>query len=60
MAVRGADLSVIASFSFSAYLPSLVLANRIYRDPGREPDLTQQINPIHPAFCPQVFQALAN
>ena len=60
MASRGADLSVIAAFGFSSNMPSLVLANRIYRDPTREPTLTQQINPIHPAFCPQTFQALAN
>lgn len=56
---RGADLAVIATFRFQASLPSLVLANRIYRDPTREPGLVQQINPIHPAFCPTTFQALA-
>ena len=57
---RGADLSAIAAFGFNSNMPSLLLANRIYRDPTREPTLTQQINPIHPAFCPQTFQALAN
>lgn len=60
MASRGADLSAIAVFGFNSQMPSLLLANRIYRDPTREPTLTQQINPIHPAFCPQSFQALAN
>lgn len=60
MAARGANLAVIATFNFQAALPSLVLANRIYRDPTREPGLAQQINPIHPAFCPTTFQALAS
>ncbi len=60
MTTRAADLSTIATFSFQASLPSLVLAQRIYRDPSREPSLVQQINPIHPAFCPTIFQALAS
>ncbi|NYH21382.1 DNA circularization protein [Paraburkholderia bryophila] len=60
MTVRGADLAAIATFKFQAALPSLVLANRIYRDPTREPGLVQQIAPRHPAFCPTTFQALAS
>ena len=56
---RGSDLRSIADFAFSSPLPSLVLANRIYRDPTREPGLDLQISPIHPAFCPTNFQALA-
>lgn len=60
MNARGADASVIATFEFGVPLPSLVLANRIYRDAGREGDLVRQINPVHPAFCPRTFQALAN
>jgi len=60
LAARGADLAAIATFQYQAALPSLVLANRIYRDPTREPGLVQQINPIHPAFCPTTFQALSS
>jgi len=60
LAARGADLASIATFKFQAPLPSLVLANRIYRDPTREPGLVQQIDPRHPAFCPTTFQALAS
>jgi len=56
---RGADLASIATFTFQTTLPSLVLAQRIYRDPTRELGLVQQINPIHPAFCGPSFQALA-
>ncbi|WP_429497017.1 DNA circularization protein [Robbsia andropogonis] len=59
MKARGADLSATADFSFNASLPSLVLANRIYKDVSRETELVQQINPIHPAFCPTSFRALA-
>ncbi|WP_419692244.1 DNA circularization protein [Burkholderia gladioli] len=59
LTARGADLASNAAFTFNASLPSLVLAQRIYDDVTREPQLLQQINPIHPAFCPVAFQALA-
>ncbi|WP_186071311.1 DNA circularization protein [Burkholderia gladioli] len=59
LTARGANLATNASFSFNAPLPSLVLAKRIYDDVTREPQLLQQIDPIHPAFCPLAFQALA-
>lgn len=60
LTARGADVAAIATFTFNATLPSLVLANRIYRDPKREPQLVQQIDPRHPAFCPTTFQALSS
>ena len=60
MTARGADLSVIAGFAYKTPMPSLVLANRMYRSIDREAGLVQQIAPIHPAFCPVSFQALAN
>ncbi|WP_186183318.1 DNA circularization protein [Burkholderia gladioli] len=59
LTARGANLATNASFSFNMPLPSLVLAKRIYDDVTREPQLLQQIDPIHPAFCPIAFQALA-
>jgi prophage DNA circulation protein len=59
LTARAADLASISTFTFQASMPSLVLAQRIYRDPTREPQLVQQINPIHPAFCPTSFQALS-
>ncbi|MEX3961022.1 DNA circularization protein [Paraburkholderia sp. EG286B] len=57
---RGANLASIATFTFNAPLPSLVLANRIYRDPTREQQLVQQVAPIHPAFMPTTFKALSS
>ncbi|WP_186151042.1 DNA circularization protein [Burkholderia gladioli] len=59
LTARGANLATNAAYSFNAPLPSLVLAQRIYGDVTREPQLLQQIAPIHPAFCPAAFQALA-
>lgn len=57
---RGANLAAVAMFEFNAPLPSLVLANRIYRDPSRESQLVQQVAPVHPAFMPTTFQALSS
>lgn len=56
---RGASLAAIATFSFNQSLPALALANRIYRDPTRAAQLIQQVDPIHPAFMPTSFDALA-
>jgi prophage DNA circulation protein len=56
---RGGALAAIVPYQFNASLPSLVLAQRIYRDPARADDLVQQANPVHPAFMPGSFSALA-
>lgn len=56
---RAADLATISTFTFQASMPSLALAQRIYRDPTQEPTLVQQVNPVHPAFMPVSFAALA-
>jgi prophage DNA circulation protein len=45
--------------SFAGSLPALVLAHRIYDDAGRADQLVQQVQPVHPLFMPQSFQALA-
>lgn len=59
MQARGADLAPIATFAFSSSMPALALANRMYRDPSRADSLTRQVAPVHPAFFPQTFEALA-
>jgi prophage DNA circulation protein len=56
---RGGALAPIVAFEFNASLPALTLAQRIYRDGGRSDDLIVQANPVHPAFFPTAFSALA-
>jgi len=56
---RGAELATVGTFAFNASLPALALANRIYRDPARADGLVRQVDPIHPAFMPTTFDALA-
>ncbi|WP_244807986.1 DNA circularization protein [Caballeronia zhejiangensis] len=56
---RGASLPAMRTFAFATPLPSLTLANRIYRDASRADDLVAQADPVHPAFFPTSFKALA-
>ncbi|MDE2098621.1 MAG: DNA circularization N-terminal domain-containing protein [Patescibacteria group bacterium] len=60
MAARGASLPQSVQVGFSAPLPSLVLAQRLYQDATRESQLVQEGNPISPLFMPTVFQALTS
>ncbi|MBB5414111.1 DNA circularization protein [Paraburkholderia atlantica] len=57
---RGSGLSATSAFSFSTSLPSLALANRIYRDSTRSDELVAQADPVHPAFMPTQFNALSS
>jgi prophage DNA circulation protein len=59
LSARSAGISPVTTFEFSASLPALTLATRIYRDATRADELVRQADPIHPAFLPQSFQALA-
>jgi len=56
---RGASLARITTFTCPAPLPSLVLANRLYQDAGRDNELVVQANCPHPAFMPVRFKALS-
>ncbi|MGC1549437.1 MAG: DNA circularization N-terminal domain-containing protein [Rhodanobacter sp.] len=60
LAANGANLAPLKQFNFRTPLPSLTLANRIYQDGTRAEQLVDQCNPIHPAFMPTSFQALAS
>ncbi len=40
--------------------PALYLANRLYQDPTRAPQLVAEADPPHPAFMPPAFRALAS
>ncbi|SMF48298.1 Mu-like prophage DNA circulation protein [Azospirillum oryzae] len=56
---RGADLARLVPVASATSLPALVLAQRLYQDPTRSDELVQAANPIHPAFMPTSFRALA-
>lgn len=59
LATRGAQLAGIADVASNLPLPAPVLAQRLYRDPGRADELVTQANPVHPAFMPVRFKALS-
>lgn len=59
LAVRGANLAPVVTVNTGAPLPSLLLANRLYQDSSRAAELMAEADPIHPAFMPTAFQALA-
>jgi prophage DNA circulation protein len=56
---RGANLPYVETVKVNQPLPSLVLAQRLYRDSTRADELVGEANPIHPAFMPLSFQALS-
>jgi len=59
LTARGADLSATVDVASPEPMPSLVLAQRLYRDASRAPELEIEAVPIHPLFMPTDFQALA-
>lgn len=56
---RGAALPAVVTITTGTSMPSLALAQRLYRDPARADELVSEANPPHPAFMPTVFQGLA-
>lgn len=56
---RGGALAAMKTFQFAGSLPSLTLANRMYRDATRADELVEEADPIHPAFMPLTFKALS-
>lgn len=56
----GAQAPDIRTIDTRMPLPSLVLAQRLYRDPEREAELVARALPVHPAFMPTRFRALAS
>jgi prophage DNA circulation protein len=57
---RGSGLATVETFTFGTTLPSLMLANRLYRDATRADELVAQANPIHPAFVGPTITALSS
>jgi len=60
LTTTGATLPQLETFAFRAPLPALVMADRLYGDPGRADELIGEADPIHPAFMPVTVKALAN
>src|SRR5581483_7122054 len=59
LASRGAGLPDIVEVDSPAPVPSLVLAQRLYRDPARADQLVEFAGDVpHPAFLPARFKAL--
>lgn len=56
---RGASLSPIKTFRTRASLPSLVMAQRFYRDASRADELVKQVDVPSPLFMPTEIEALA-
>lgn len=59
LTARGASLPPVVTITVGTPLPAPVLANRLYQDSTRADELIAEADPIHPAFMPVSFQALA-
>lgn len=59
LTARGANLARIKTVVMNEALPALTLAQRLYRDAQRADELVRRAHPVHPAFMPLRFQALA-
>ncbi|NUB13707.1 multidrug DMT transporter [Azospirillum brasilense] len=57
---RGASIARLVLVSSAVPTPSLVLAQRLYQDAARADELVDRARPVHPAFMPTTFQALAD
>lgn len=60
LTTRGASLPSITQYSARASLPAAVIAQRLYRDPGRADELIREANSPHPAFMPLNFEVLSS
>jgi len=60
LTTRGAGLATIVTVTSIQPVPAPVLAQRLYRDPARADELVGQADPVHPAFMPVSFKALAS
>ena len=59
LTARGANLAPMTQVTTAEPTPSLVLAQRLYRDPTRAGELERESGCRHPLFLPQSFAALA-
>jgi prophage DNA circulation protein len=59
LTARATSLASLVQVATPQAVPALFLAQRLYKDAGRADELIAEANPIHPAFMPVVFKALA-
>ena len=59
LTTRGATLPQMVTAILPAPLPSLAIAQRLYRDASRSDEVTDSADVPHPAFLPNVLQVLA-
>jgi prophage DNA circulation protein len=55
---RGAQLPTLATVTTAVAMPSLAIAQRLYRDVDRADELVARAGARHPGFMPLTFQAL--
>jgi prophage DNA circulation protein len=56
---RGASLANVMAVSSQLPVSSLVWAQLLYQDVGREDEIVREGNPVHPCFMPTRFSVLA-
>ena len=60
LTVRGASLPTVVTISLRVNMPSLAIAQRLYKDASRSDQVAASAKAIHPAFLPTVFSVLAS
>ena len=60
LSARAAQIPAQRTVTTADPLPSLVLGYQLYGDASRSDDLIARVDPIHPAFMPIAFEALAS
>ena len=60
LSTRASQLSRLITVTRNASVPAPLLAQQLYADGSRAPELIRRANPIHPAFMPVSFPALAS
>ncbi|MCQ8240516.1 DNA circularization N-terminal domain-containing protein [Rhizosaccharibacter radicis] len=58
LANRATQIGRLVAVSRNMPLPAPVLAQQLYADGSRAPDLVTRADPVHPAFMPTSFEAL--
>jgi prophage DNA circulation protein len=56
--IKGASVPTLVKVATARPMPSLALAQRLYRDPTRSDEIVARAGAVHPAFMPTTFQAL--